>query len=161
MGLWNLRDGEESAVSNSVVPGLRDCHKTPLCSVLPCESHGCVPMVSLKGRSSYRWANNESDYGAICRVPHNSSSVHGHLWELGGTLLIIMPGQQARTRTAPGKPNHTVTAEMMGDSKTFSQGSQTISLMLDPILLLSRALLSNGSRMWTIDLILNLLVAML
>lgn len=135
--------------------------QNPLRNVLGCESCGCVPMVSLKGRSSYHWANNESDYGAICRVPHNSSSTHGHLWELVGTLLIIMPEQEARTRTAPGKSNHTVTPEMMCNSKNFSQGSQTISLMLDPILLLSRAVLSNGNRMWTIDLILNFLVAML
>lgn len=135
--------------------------QTPLCSVLRCESCGCVPMVSLKGRSSYRWANNESDYGAICRVPHNLSSVHGHLWELVGTLLIIMPEQQARMRTAPGKPNHTVTPEMICNSENFSQGSQTISLMLYPILLLSRAVLSNGNRMWALDLILKFLAAML
>lgn len=135
--------------------------QTPLCSGLRCESCGCVPMVSLKGHSSYHWANNRSDYGAICRVPHNLSSIHGHLWELVGTLLIIMPEQQARTRTAPGKPNHTVTPEMMCNSKNFSQGSQTISLMLYPILLLSRAVLSNGNKMWTIVLILNFLVAML
>lgn len=99
----------------------------------------------LERLSSYRWANNKSDYAATCRVPHNLSSIHGHLWELVGTLLIIMPEQEAWTKTASGKPNHTVTLEMMCNSKNFSQGAQTISLMLYPILLLSGAALSNGN----------------
>lgn len=113
------------------------------CSVLRRKNCGYVLKASLKGCSSYHWANSKSDYRAICRVPHNLSSTHGHLWELVGTLLIIMAEQQAWTKTAPGKSNHTVTPEMMCDSKNFSLGSQTISLGQYPIWVLSRAALSN------------------
>lgn len=133
--LWHLGAGKESAGSNAPLPGLRPCHRDPsLQCVLVQELRLCSPGF-LESLLTYLWTNNTNDYRVICRVPHSLSSKKGHLWELVGTVLIIMPEQQAYTRTVPGKPNHTVTSKMMCNSKNFSQGSQAISLMLYSILL--------------------------
>lgn len=118
--LGNLRDGEESVVSVFVLPGLRSLpHRTLSAGGSHRRAVGFFSRVSLKGYSSYHWADSKSDCRAIHRVLHNLSSIHGRLWEWAGTLLINMPEQQAWTRTAPGKPNHTGTPEMTCNSKHF------------------------------------------
>lgn len=99
--------------------GSGPCHTEPSLQVAPTGELWGFSRVSLKGYSSYHWADNKSDCRAIHRVLHNLSSIHGRLWEWAGTLLINMPEQQAWTRTAPGKPNHTGTPEMTCNSKHF------------------------------------------
>ena len=113
-------------------------------SVLPGKSCGCyVPMVSLEGCSSDHWANTTSDYRAMCRVPHNLSSIHGHLWELAGTRLINMPHE---LRLPQANLIILWPQRWWATQRTFSQGSQTISLVLYPILLRSELLCPTGTQ---------------
>lgn len=116
--------------------------QNPLGSVLPWKSCGCyVPLVSFEDCSSGHWANTTSDYRAMCRVPHNLSSIHGHLWELARTLLINMPHE---LRLPQANLIILLPQRWCATQRTFSQGSQTISLVLYPILLRSELLCAIG-----------------